>query len=254
VCVCAWTLIIITINNNKTTTHTNVYSIDGGLSFATLPAVCPKDVFVHSVAPRVRGLFSGDPSRKYRNPLLPADEDELSDEELARGDAKQQQQEQKQKKKQVRKLTEQERLWYTVNAIDDACSVVPRGALVCTPTRAFRKNNAFRGLACKAALDLQSYLLLRTPVLLSTQASLRKHAATNNAACLDSVADAGAVAFAGKTRRLWSIRADNSGMNVTLRSLLWPGYEFQLQALHRTKYTGAYYGTGERNDDIVFML
>ena len=52
----------------------------------------------------------------------------------------------------------------------------------------------------------------------------------------------------------WTVRTDDSGMNATIRNLKWPGFEFQTEAHNPTQYAGAYYGTGERNLDVLFML
>lgn len=51
----------------------------------------------------------------------------------------------------------------------------------------------------------------------------------------------------------WTLHVDESGQNATLRNLVWPGYEYRLQAGCGC-FHGAYYGGGERNSDLAFMV
>lgn len=51
----------------------------------------------------------------------------------------------------------------------------------------------------------------------------------------------------------WSIQSDESGTEITVRSLVWPGYV----GYHRTNsaiFGGAYMGSGIRVSDLVFLL
>jgi len=51
----------------------------------------------------------------------------------------------------------------------------------------------------------------------------------------------------------WSLQADESKTQYTVRSLLWPGY----LGYHRTNsqtYGGVYFGEGIRNSDLPFIL
>jgi len=51
----------------------------------------------------------------------------------------------------------------------------------------------------------------------------------------------------------WSLQSDNSKTQITLRSLLWPGFV----AYHRANspiFGYAYFGNGIRNDDLPFLL
>ena len=51
----------------------------------------------------------------------------------------------------------------------------------------------------------------------------------------------------------WSIQCDESGTEITVRSLVWPGYV----GYHRTNsciFGGAYMGSGIRVHDLVFLL
>jgi radial spoke head protein 9 len=51
----------------------------------------------------------------------------------------------------------------------------------------------------------------------------------------------------------WSVQTDESKAEVTIRSLIWPGY----LAYHRansTVFGGAYFGTGIKNYDFPFSF
>lgn len=51
----------------------------------------------------------------------------------------------------------------------------------------------------------------------------------------------------------WSVQTDESKTEITIRSLLWPGYV----AYHRansTVFGGVYLGTGIQNYDLPFMV
>jgi radial spoke head protein 9 len=51
----------------------------------------------------------------------------------------------------------------------------------------------------------------------------------------------------------WSIQVENEGMVVLVRSLLWPGSTF-VHSRFPVTYSQFYYGTGQRNSNLGFML
>lgn len=54
-------------------------------------------------------------------------------------------------------------------------------------------------------------------------------------------------------KKSWSLQTDESKTEITLRSLLWPGYV----GFHRTNSTifgGIYIGNGVRSQDIHFLI
>ena len=51
----------------------------------------------------------------------------------------------------------------------------------------------------------------------------------------------------------WSLQADESGCEVTVRSLLWPGYVGYHRCNSRV-HGGVYMGTGVYNFDLPFIL
>jgi hypothetical protein len=52
---------------------------------------------------------------------------------------------------------------------------------------------------------------------------------------------------------VWSLQTDESASVVTLRHLEWPGFEFT-HTVGSTAFTRAYFGNGEKNADVNFML
>ena len=53
-----------------------------------------------------------------------------------------------------RNLTEEDRLLYTVLAIENDCHIVPQGAFRMTPEHEVERNVAFRGLCCEDYLNI----------------------------------------------------------------------------------------------------
>jgi radial spoke head protein 9 len=51
----------------------------------------------------------------------------------------------------------------------------------------------------------------------------------------------------------WSVQIDSRGKNVSVRSLLWPGY-FALHRLASNLFGGVYIGEGSKNIDLPFMI
>ncbi len=52
----------------------------------------------------------------------------------------------------------------------------------------------------------------------------------------------------------WVLHVSDSGLEVSLRSLLYPGFEYSLEAGTSSGFGGSYFGLGDRNDDLLFMI
>jgi len=137
-----------------------------------------------------------------------------------------------------------ERLAAAVEAIERDTAVVPRGAFYLTATGDIHTNDAFAGLNPSDAVKLSGYQILRPPADGRTLAAIRKFGVSNNIDFLDSLADA---------KGQWALQVDDSATFVSLRSLKWLGYEFQLHVSSQS-FCGGYFGHGERNTDLAFML
>lgn len=230
-------LIAVGTRTNESINKVFYFSSDEGLSFAKLPSV---DDFIREKSRNVRGFFTGNSSFLYKDPNAVnggEDEEEEEDGEEA---------EEKPVDPSKRKLNELERLSFTVESIDSDTCVIPRGAYFLSPTGNIKKNNAFEGLNFAQAGEIKNYLLFRDPSSIATINQIRKVGVSNNFDFLDAVTEshpAGA----------FTIHLDNSGTQTSARSLVWPGYEFKLEVNSGT-YGGAYFGTGQKNVDVLFML
>jgi radial spoke head protein 9 len=234
------------------------FSNDNGVTFAKLPDV---DDWILERASLLNGRFTGDIAHQYRDPLAPPveekDEDEEEEEEPEEeeeddeedADAANDEENADKKKEQAlpkRKLTELERLAWVVYQIDQDTCIVPRGAYLYTASQRIIPNLAFTGLSATDSIRLSSYGHFRTPISDNTAARLRREGPTNNPNCWDSIEE-------DQPHGKWVLRVDESGEDIVLRNLEWPGYEFHTKASN-SQYTGAYFGTGERNLDLLFML
>jgi len=220
------------------------FSTDGGVTFSKLPDV---DQFVRERSAKVRGAFTGNPAKKYRNGQAAGDEkdEDEEDEEAEEETGEEPGDEGKEKKidPSKRRLTELERVAAAAEAMDRDTAVVPRGAFFMSATGEIHKNDAFLGLNPADAQKLSSYQLFRAPADARTLAAIRKGGVSNNFDFLDSLND---------VKSQWSLLTDDSGTVVSLRSLAWLGFEFRLEVASQ-RFCGAYFGHGERNTDLAFM-
>lgn len=230
------------------------------MTFAQLPA---PDEFVSSKSPKIRGLFTGNPALKYKDPDAPPKVNEDGEIESEDEDADEEEEEEEEpidedevdedgnpvvRAPPPRRLTELERLSYNVREIESETGLVPRGAYYMTATGDILKNPAFEGLSVEESRKLSSYQLLRDAQHASTLASVRKMGVANHHDFLDPV-----VPKSSRVKHTWSLQVADSGLEVSLRSLLYPGFEYTLEA-GATNYAGGYFGLGEKNNDILFML
>jgi hypothetical protein len=221
------------------------FSHDDGLTFAKLPDL---DAFIIEQAPLHKGRFTGNPSLKLRDPTKtsnPDDPDFEEDEE----EEEYYEDEDGERRVPDRRLTEMERLAFAVNRIEHDTCVTPLGAWVMTATGAISKNFAFSGLDHAAAAKLASYGLFRAPALERTLATIHKMGVANCPDFLDSLAEQ-------KPEGAWALVPTAAGDAVALRSLAWPGFEFKLTVGEPIGqgWSRAYFGTGEPNEDLAFML
>uniref|UniRef100_A0A803VC48 Radial spoke head protein 9 homolog n=1 Tax=Ficedula albicollis TaxID=59894 RepID=A0A803VC48_FICAL len=143
-------------------------------------------------------------------------------------------------------MKEEARLIATIELIDREVGIVPRGAFVKTPLGAVHENRHFEGLSLAEAKKLSSYFHLTKPVNLKNKTLLEKADLDPSTDFLDSLEH-------DIPRGSWSIQLEKGGTVVVLRSLLWLGLTFYHVPM--TKQFGyVYFGTGEKNLDLPFML
>ncbi|NWV85376.1 RSPH9 protein, partial [Dasyornis broadbenti] len=143
-------------------------------------------------------------------------------------------------------IKEEARLIATIEQIDREVGIVPRGAFVKTPVGSVHENRHFEGLSLVEAKKLSSYFHFTKPVNLKNKTLLEKADLDPSTDFLDSLEH-------DMPRGSWSIQLEKGGTVVVLRSLLWLGLTFYHVPM--TKQFGyVYFGTGEKNLDLPFML
>jgi len=216
----------------KSVTHKYWASTDGGLSFAELPLVEPW------MGQRCESIFSefvGTPGHPYLEPKPEVDEEAEPEPETPEDEDNPPAPEQV--------LTELHRLHWTVMSIDKACAIVPIGALALSGTKDIGVNAYFKALTPHEAAKLSSYLHYRDPVLPHVLAKFRSVEFNNDSDFLDPISE--------DRQGSWAVRQTDS-IRTSLRSLVWPGFEFTYDAQAQT-YENAYFGTGIRQSDLTFL-
>lgn len=239
-------LVIVATFVSDSITQKWYFSADSGLTFAQLPEI---DDFVVGKSGLHRSFFTGNPSQIYKDPKpKKVNEDgEEEEEEEEEEEPEEEEGEDGVKKPKERRLNELERLAYTVSSINDSTCIVPKGAAYLTPTSEILSNASFN-LTPADISNMSSYLLFRNPTNPSTLAAIRRDSATNNFNFLDALGD-------GEPAGVWSLQTDADGLTVSIRSLVWPGFEATFTANRGTSYgAGYYFGSGLKNEDVLFMI
>ncbi|XP_030801776.1 radial spoke head protein 9 homolog [Camarhynchus parvulus] len=184
-----------------------------------------------ALAEEVKGRFQGDPSFEYSlaeiNPEAAARLVQSGKEPV---------------------MKEEARLIATIEQIDRAVGIVPRGAFVKTPLGSVHENRHFEGLSLVEAKKLSSYFHFTEPTDLKNKTLMEKADLDPSTDFLNSLEH-----DIPQGKGSWSIQLEKGGSVVVLRSLLWLGLTFYHVPM--TKQFGyVYFGTGEKNLDLPFML
>eukprot|EP00727_Mastigamoeba_balamuthi_P010792 m51a1_g6335 hypothetical protein (323) ;mRNA; r:19725-20919 len=148
----------------------------------------------------------------------------------------------------VRKVSilEDRRLAHLIKCIDEATSVVPRGAFVLTAEHNVIPNPSFKGLDSNEGRKPAAYMHLRPMKTLLKRPLLDRAGLSKTIDFLDVLSD-------DKPKESWAIVPNDSTGAVTIRSLTWPGY--YAYHLPGTVHYGSFYlGTGHKNVDLGFLL
>lgn len=212
----------------------------------------------------IRGLFIGDPSFVYKiSETIPEQEQQQSqdkpkeegEEGAAEGEGEEEDEEKKaaaaaakKKKANVRiiNILEESRLAFMLRSIEHDTSVAPRGALLLNSYQEVVSNPAFTGLDHRQSGNLRHYVHARLPEKISMDNLLEREHLSKSLDFLDRI-------DADVPTGSWSLQYEPGNNAVVGRSLLWPGYVFY--HVPNTRIFGAYYfGCGEKNFDLPFML
>ena len=139
------------------------------------------------------------------------------------------------------KLTELDRVSWTISSINDECCIVPKDSLILTSSKIMQENRNFSGLNRNDANKLDSYLHFRTPRDPYSVSKYRKATAMNDTEFLDPITNdlpKGMFLFFGFLRSVlqkicnlyysgcWRLQSKKAGLEVNIKNLLWPGFEF----------------------------
>lgn len=216
---------LIAMGIEESYTKAKFFYCQDGVSWAQLPAVTEEMLVDCGKIESVKQV-SGDIAMVYTLPAEPLPEDAEEGAEPP----------------EPKTVTELTRLAVMVTTIDSECAMLPVGALLKKPDGSVVDSPTYTGLDFGKATTLKSYALVHKPKDVSVNADALT-AATDFLATADEIVPQGALVS----------KFDESLNMVTWRSLLFPGFlAYSLVGGPMQGY--CYFGTGERNADIAFML
>jgi hypothetical protein len=143
-------------------------------------------------------------------------------------------------------LTEADRLSQMVQEIDFDTAVVPKGAYALNEAQQVVPSSDFKGLGLTEAKALTSYAHFRPPTSVACLRALARTDVQFYSNFLDPLKE-------DLPKGCWGVRQDPSVSLVTLRSLSWPGYcSYHIPGSN--KFGGLYFGYGQKNRDLPFIL
>ncbi|NWS44906.1 RSPH9 protein, partial [Probosciger aterrimus] len=210
---------------DRAASRSRLYSLNC-VEWSLLPPVTKEMI---AQAEQLTGRFQGDPSFAYEFADINAEDAE----ELIAGGKE-------------ASIKEEVRLVATIEQIDRAVGIIPRGAFVKTPLGSVCENRNFEGLSFTEAKKLSSYFHFTEPVNLKKKTLLEKADLDPSTDFLDSLEH-------DIPQGSWTVQLEKGGTVVVLRSLLWLGLTFYHIPMTK-QYGYIYFGNGEKNLDLPFML
>ena len=148
---------------------------------------------------------------------------------------------------QPRNLIEQDRLQFTVFAIENDCHIIPKGSYKLTDQHEIHRNNAYRGMDVESALLPASYMHFRSAQDHVKKAGLEKDDCVFKTDFLDEASNQ---LFKGA---LTGVKAGTKQNVALLRNHVWPG--FTTFSVAGSKNFGSFYfGEGIKNMDLTFQI
>jgi len=146
----------------------------------------------------------------------------------------------------VKPLIEADMLSQVVQEIDFDTAAVPKGAYALNEAHMVVPSSDFKGLGLTEAKSLASYVHYRPPTSVACLRALARTDVQFYSNFLDPLK-------ADLPTGAWAVRQDPSVSLVTLRSLMWPGY-VSYHVPSTTKFGGYYFGYGQKNRDLPFIM
>ncbi|KAJ3050059.1 Radial spoke head protein 9 [Rhizophlyctis rosea] len=200
------------------------YSLDL-VNWLQLPDVSPEEM---TRIEAIHGRFFGDPAYEY--PVTSEGEQEGEE-----GQAP------------PTPINEEKRLSGTIALMNYEVQIVPRGAFYRDAMHKLRPNINFQGIQKAELGQLTNYFHYRDGFDINKRSLLER---ANN---FDESLDIFEPISRDEPKGVWSAQVERGGSVAILRSLLWPGYVF-FHAPAPPKWGAMYYGTGQKNINIGFML
>lgn len=187
------------------------------------------DASTKNLCSKIRGRFAGIASKEYTvEESTSGDAGEDGDDAAAPS---------------TTSINESTRLAYAVVAIDNDTHIIPRGVLMQQPQGEVYVNTAFEGLNSEDSKQRGSYVHCRPAQTRTAIVQAADKTSDKSTDFLDRLSD--------DPSQHWALR--DNGVVVSLRNLYWPGSI----AYHKPKtnvYGYAYFGTGEAQTDLGFVL
>lgn len=143
-------------------------------------------------------------------------------------------------------LTEMDKLSQIVQEIDFDTAAVPKGAYALNENHQVVPSSDFKGLGLTEAKSLASFVHFRPPTSVACLRALARTDVQFYSNFLDPLKE-------DLPKGCWAVRQDPSASLVTLRSLNWPGY-VSYHIPGTTKFGGLYFGHGQKNRDLPFII
>lgn len=193
------------------------------VSWAQLPAVTDEMLSDCAKIATPGILLSGDPGKEFELKADPVPEDSEEEPE----------------KKYVSEVT---RIAVMVSAIDSECAMLPGGALIKQPSGKVEDSQTFKGLDFAKATALKSYVFINMRKGVSINADAIT-ASTDFLTSCDEKVPKGAL-----------VKKFDESMNVVCwRSLVYEGF-VAYSMVGAPMHGYCYFGMGQKNSDIAFML
>lgn len=137
------------------------------------------------------------------------------------------------------------RLLNLIQKIDNDTAVIPKDSIICNGLE-LQENLLYKGLTADESYDLLNYYHLVPSESPLKSNVVGKTGTINIAAFLDSLSE-------DKPKGLWAITYNPCKSVTLLRNLQWEGY-FSFVVTDKPIYGGCYWGYGQPEDDLVFMI
>jgi len=196
-----------------------------GVSWAQLPAVTAEMSANCAKIATPGPLLSGDPSKEIELPPAPVPEDAEEGYEPP--------------KVSVDEIT---RIAVMVSEIDTSCAMLPAGALIKQPSGKVEDSPTYKGLPYSKATSLKSYVFVNKPKDVSVNADAVTASTDFLTSCDDAVPKGKLVC-----------KFDESTNVVVWRSLEYEGF-FGYSMVGGPMQGYCYFGSGQMNPDLAFML